>query len=295
MQSVLHSVSYAGLWGQAALPLPAFIAKAAELGYGAAMIMAKRPHLSVLDADAAFMAAVKDALKRHNVSPAILACYNDALIKNTDGIPVAEMQLGYLESCARLAAELDCKLIRVFTGYSRDSGAYSADFNKVVDFLGEAARDAARHGVTLAVQNHHDVAAGSDLLEMLLDEINLPNVKAAYDAWAPFLQGEDLYAWGKRMAPRMVFTTVANYRRFPRYTYMPDLVNYRREEPDLVLASSMSDGDIDYPAFFKGLREGGYDGQVAYEMCSPLLGGPSMENLDAKARDFLAYMAALNK
>jgi hypothetical protein len=42
------------------------------------------------------------------------------------------------------------------------------------------------------------------------------------------------------------------------------------------------------------LRDGGYRGPVAYEMCSPLRGGGSIENLDRCARKFLEYMAALS-
>ena len=46
----LFSVSYAGLWGQTALSLPEFFRKAQQLGYPTVMLMAKRPHLSPLDA-----------------------------------------------------------------------------------------------------------------------------------------------------------------------------------------------------------------------------------------------------
>ena len=46
---LLHSVSYAGLWGQAFLPVDEFVAKAAQLGFGGVMLMAKRPHVSILD------------------------------------------------------------------------------------------------------------------------------------------------------------------------------------------------------------------------------------------------------
>jgi hypothetical protein len=54
MIPVLHSVSYAGVWpGQASLTLPQFLDKAVELGFPAVMLMAKRPHLSPLDFDAA--------------------------------------------------------------------------------------------------------------------------------------------------------------------------------------------------------------------------------------------------
>ena len=56
-------------------------------------------------------------------------------------------------------------------------------------------------------------------------------------------------------------------------------------------AVPLGQGFLDLEAFFAGLKEGGFrDGYVAYEMCSPLLGGGSMENLDRYARRFLEYM-----
>jgi sugar phosphate isomerase/epimerase len=52
----------------------------------------------------------------------------------------------------------------------------------------------------------------------------------------------------------------------------------------------MGEGCIDYPAFFTALRDISYRGWVAFEMCAPLLGGGSEENLDRCARGFLSYM-----
>jgi len=49
MVPVLFSVSYAGFWGQHTLSLEEFIPHAAKLGYTHVELMAKRPHLSVLD------------------------------------------------------------------------------------------------------------------------------------------------------------------------------------------------------------------------------------------------------
>src|SRR4051812_34343881 len=46
---LLHSVSYSGSWGQEALTLDAFVDRAADLGYDGVMLMAKRPHFSLLD------------------------------------------------------------------------------------------------------------------------------------------------------------------------------------------------------------------------------------------------------
>jgi sugar phosphate isomerase/epimerase len=64
---------------------------------------------------------------------------------------------------------------------------------------------------------------------------------------------------------------------------MPGLVNYR-ELPATVRAVPLGEGFIDFAAFFAGLKEGGFSGYVAYETCSPLRSGGSMENLDATAR-----------
>ena len=46
--AVLHSVSYSGSWGQAALTVPEFVRKAADLGFDGVLLAAKRPHVSLL-------------------------------------------------------------------------------------------------------------------------------------------------------------------------------------------------------------------------------------------------------
>jgi sugar phosphate isomerase/epimerase len=84
----------------------------------------------------------------------------------------------------------------------------------------------------------------------------------------------------------MVYTTVADYVKHPRLLYDATFTNYVRGH-DLVRAVPFGTGFIDYRAFFRGLREGGYKGYVAYEMCEVLEGGGSIENLDRTARRFL--------
>jgi sugar phosphate isomerase/epimerase len=55
----------------------------------------------------------------------------------------------------------------------------------------------------------------------------------------------------------------------------------------------MGEGFIDYPGFLRALSGSGYQGPVAYEMCSPLLGGGKLANLDRCARRFLEWLAKL--
>jgi sugar phosphate isomerase/epimerase len=92
------------------------------------------------------------------------------------------------------------------------------------------------------------------------------------------------------MAPHTAITTNADYVRFPRYNYQPDLVNFTQTKPDLVRAVKFGEGFINYPAFFRGLKDGGFDGIANYEMCSPIRGGGAVQNLDAYASHFVQWM-----
>ena len=296
---VLHSVSYAGVWrGQAQLTLDQFLVKAKELGFTNVEVMAKRPHLSPLDFDAAARAKLKARLQELGVKIVCLAGYPDFTASaDKPGIPSAEMGAVYVGEVARLARDLDIPMVRVFTGYEREGVPFDAQWAIVVQGLKLASRKAAEYGVTLAVQNHHDIAIHPDATRWLIREVNEPNCKAAFDAWSPALQGvngKELAAAVRKMGPLIAYTTVADYVKHPRARYNAQLTNYA-VQPDVVRAVPFGEGFIDYKAFFDALKETGYRGYVAYEMCEVLEGGGSIENLDATARKFLERFAEISK
>ena len=291
MTPTLFSVSYAGLWGQHFLDLPAFIRKAAALGYRAVELMGKRPHLSVLDADDARLAEIRNVASEVGVEIATIAAYTNFTMGCGTEIPSVEIQVAYVRSLAEIAAKLGARIVRIFTGYTTEPEGYARDWDLCVRGVRESAEAAARHGVILGVQNHHDVGVGVESYEEFLDDVAHPNCRAMFDPWSPALHGADLRAAARRLAPRMVQTTLADYVRLPRYAYLPGLVNYRRLD-DMTRAVPLGEGFLDLDGFMAGLREGGFDGYVAYEMCSPLRGGGSEENLDRAARISLERIQA---
>jgi sugar phosphate isomerase/epimerase len=295
MIPTLFSVSYAGGWGQHRLSLPEFIRKAPALGYSAVEIGGKRPHLSPLDyRDDESLAPILDAARSTKVEIATIAAYTDFTSgRQAAEVPFVEMQVLYVERLARLAKALGAKIVRVFSGYYTEPSDYQGDWAKCVKALRESAEVAAAHGVTLGLQNHHDVGVSTESFVELLDEINHPNLKAMFDPWSPALHGADLYQVARQLAPRMIQTTLADYVKLERFAYQPQLVNYERLDPPAVRAVPLGDGFIDLPAFFAGLKEGGFKGYVAYEMCSPLRGGGSEANLDAAAAKSLATIRRL--
>lgn len=290
MQPCVFSISYGGLWGQASLDLPAFIAKAASIGYRAAMLAGKRPHLSPLDWPVERAAELKAILDRHNVKCPIVAAYTDFAGMPAAEVPAIEMQIAYVESLCRIGRELGAKIVRVFTAYETSTQPLGVVWNRTVAAIREACDRATLYGFTVAIQNHHDIGVHSDALLEFLFDVDRKNCKLGFDAWSPALRGEDVYETAKRMAPHTIITTNADYVRLPRYVYRPEFVNYERVQPDLVRAVPFGDGFINYREFFAGLRDGGFDGIATFEMCSQVRGGGSIENLDRCAKRYLSWL-----
>ena len=294
VKTCLHSVSYAGFWpGQERLNVDQFLLKARELGYAGVILVAKRPHVSPLDYDQAARRKLKARIEELGLKLVGLAGYTDFTAgMDKPGIPNAEIQAAYVGELAHLARDLGTDMLRIFTGYERPGIPYDQQYAQVVEGLRLAGARAAEYGVTLAVQNHHDIALHHDSMRWLLEEVNLPNVRAAWDAWSPTLEGlkpPELRESVLRMQPYLVHTTAADYVRLPRFQYLSELINYKERE-DLLRAVPMGEGIIDYRTFIGALKEIGYQGYIAYELCAPLQGGGSLANLDRCAKKFLDYV-----
>ena len=94
---------------------------------------------------------------------------------------------------------------------------YLPQWNLIVESLKECAQRAAEFGVTLGVQNHHDIAVDHRSQRDLINAVDEPNCKALFDAWAPALQGTDIVEAARVMAPMTAHTTIANYQKRPRF------------------------------------------------------------------------------
>jgi sugar phosphate isomerase/epimerase len=254
------------------------------------MLMAKRPHLSMLDYSSDGRRRLRVWIEKRGLRHVCLAGYTNltADLAHPD-IPQYEFQVAHIVELARAAHDLGSRSVRIFTGYEDNTVSFQRQWDLVIAALREAADRAAGFGVTIGVQNHHDIAVDGCSLRDLIVEIDRPNCRAMFDAWAPALHGEDITAPARRLASLSIHTTVANYQKRARYRYIPALVNYETLTPR-AQAVPMDEGFIDYPAFFRALNDEGFNGTVAYEMCSPLLGGATLENLDRHAAAFLEFM-----
>jgi sugar phosphate isomerase/epimerase len=290
MKLSLFSVSYAGFWGQQGLDLEEFIRHAGRLGYQAVMLVGKRPHLGPLDCSHERLASLRQLLKETGLACSIIGGYTDFAGGSAAEVPYVEMQIAYVEALARIAKQLGAGIVRIFTAYESTTIGFTPLWERTVKAIQECCDRAAAHDCIIAVQNHHDLAVHSQALLEFLADVDRPNCKLSFDAWSPALRGEDLYAAACALAPQTICTTNADYVRLPRFQYQPALVNYQPALPDAVRAVPFGTGFIDYEAFFQGLRAGGFDGVATYEMCSPVRGGGSRDNLDRCAAAYVHWM-----
>src|SRR5919201_351062 len=130
MQLALHSVSYAGFWpGQARLSLEAVLDKAARCGYKGVMIVAKRPHASLLDMDGEARRRLRAAMEERGLRLAALAGYTDFCAgHDRPDVPLREMQILYVTELARLARDLGGTLVRIFTGFLKPGVPYETQW-----------------------------------------------------------------------------------------------------------------------------------------------------------------------
>jgi len=176
--ALLHSVSYSGTWGHQTLPLEDFIDKAADLGYDGVMLMAKRPHLSVLDWDGEGRARLRERLAARNLRTICVAGYTNftADMEHTE-VPTHEMQIQHVADLARIEEGLHfCRhFVQRLLDFTRAMPLEKApqDLATVIESIAGFFQPAilARHA-TLTVDNSEGrgqlVFADRNLLETLL-------------------------------------------------------------------------------------------------------------------------------
>lgn len=294
MKLALHSVGYSGTWGgQATLSLEAFLRRAAQLDYSAVELAAKRPHASPLDLDAAQLQEIRQILAEEQLDVVCMASYHDwSTPPHHPDMAYTEKELVYFREVVELASALDCPLVRTYTGFFHEENPYRQQWDRCVGGLQEAARIAAHHGVTLGIQNHSCIASHPDSLVDLLTDIGETNVGIVLDAPMVAEHHLPLRETVLRVGKRIVHTHLTDFVRRTRYRYIPETVTYEEAGLEMV-AVPVGQGDIDYREFISALAEVGYQGALSYEMCSPLVGGGSEENLDRCARESLVYVQTL--
>ncbi|MBM4314194.1 MAG: sugar phosphate isomerase/epimerase [Deltaproteobacteria bacterium] len=296
MKFILHSVSYSSAWeGQIALSLEKVIDKAADLGYDGIEIMAKRPHASVLDLSEPDRKRIREQIAARGLVLPCIAGYQDfADDPLHPDMPKGEKELLFLRESIRLTRDLGAKILRIYSCFVPPDISRSTLWRQCVKYLKEGVRYAEESGIVLALQNHSELTLHHlDLLRMI-EEVDSPNLRIALDP--PYIcMSEASYERAvDDCRKHIVYSTASDFIRIPNpvNTRVPGFLHYSIGYFMLYEKKTvpLGQGDVDYPKFFSALKKIGYDDYLAYEICSPIIGGGSEESLDRSASASLAYM-----
>lgn len=294
MKLALHSVSYSGTWGgQTTLTLSEFVSKAKRLGYRGVEFAAKRPHASPLDMSAQARKDLRTQVEDVGMEICALASYHDWAGGWTHrDMAHVEKELVYFCAVARLAHDLGCPIVRTYTGFSSDSTAYRQQWDQVVRGIQEACERAADYDITIGIQNHSCIASHPDSLLDMIKDIGRPNAKVILDAPYITAHGEPIHETVLKFGNLVCHSHLTDFARRVKYRYLPEIVAFEENGQEFV-GITPGQGPTDYHEFVSALREISYSGWLSYEMCSPLVGGGSEENLDRCATETLTYMNSL--
>jgi fatty-acyl-CoA synthase len=165
-----------------------------------------------------------------------------------------EQTAAELAAWIRLAHDLDVPLLRVFGGSPAIEDAPSPDDAtadaRVAETLRGAAPDAARAGVTLALETH-DTYSSARRVAAVLRQVDSPAVGALWDSHHPYRVGETPDEVLALLGPRLVHVHIKDARRTPGGSGW-----------ELVL---LGEGDVPVRRIVTLLQETGYSGYVSVE------------------------------
>jgi L-ribulose-5-phosphate 3-epimerase len=296
MKFILHSVSYSSSWeGQTALPLYAVIDKAAKLGYDGIELMAKRPHASPLDLNDSDRKRLKDYISVKGLILPCIAGYQDFSDDHLHAdMPKGEKELLYLRESIRIARDLGAKILRIYSSFLYADVQRSLLWKQCVKYLKEGVKYAEDSDVILALQNHSELTFNHmDVLEMI-EEVESRYLKIALDPPYICMSGIPYDRAVEDCKKFIVYSTTSDFIGIPApvNTRVPGFLHYSAGLFVLYRKKTvpLGQGDVDYRSFLSALKKVGYDDYLAYEICSPIVGGGSEENLDRCAAISLQYL-----
>jgi sugar phosphate isomerase/epimerase len=174
----------------------------------------------------------------------------------------------------RLASALGAKFCRVLSGQRRPEVSRERGLDYVVAAIENCLPEAAKHGVTLILENHYkddfwefpEFAQKMDVFCELIGRIDHPNFGVNYDPSNAFLAGDDPLELLRRVKHRVVSMHASD-----RYLAEGTLADLHREEGGVLgYAKRLRHGTIgqglnDYDAIFHELRSVGFNGWISIE------------------------------
>ncbi len=205
---------------------------------------------------------IEQAIRLLQAEKIAVAAFSIEVDFTADGPAEFKAQIQYVKDSIDLANRFGTKLLRVLNGstkagltQSRSEAFIEAGLRSCLDY-------AAAKGVTLVLENSGYLLGTSQKLKNMISLIHSPNLKANADIISFLLQRED------------PVKAVSNLRDMLGYVHLNDIRRIKKpngklmitaEDNTLYQGTALGEGEADFPAIIRQLRDIGYDGYLCIE------------------------------
>jgi len=140
---------------------------------------------------------IRETCSRHNTR--ISALSSHAHLCKPD------IAVSYLRQGIRAAGEMGVPVVNTSEGSKREWTTVDEDMVLIRYSLNTILRDAARRGVSIGLEPHHQYSASLEGMDRLLSLVDSPYLGVNFDTGNALLAGQtDIYRWLSHIAPRLV-------------------------------------------------------------------------------------------
>jgi sugar phosphate isomerase/epimerase len=297
MRIGLHTITYAGFFYEGpGLSIEDQISKAAEYGFESVEVMAKRPVACPFDMDAGRCARTRELAAEEGVDLDFIAGYID--LGRPDAVD-RQRELVWARETFRMARDLGGKYVRVYAGGEKihDNAPVREQWDWCVENIRELVPVATEFGVEMALEIHTGTAQTVDALADMLRQIGEPSVKVVLDPPLLAIRGEDVAESFRAIntVTEIVHAHIGDFqRRAPlvKYSAMPGLaVEYiERLQP-----VPLGEGIVGIEEFMHVAHGDGFDGALAFEICTPFHVDhrkPTLDDIERGVRQAVEWLTA---
>ena len=160
------------------------------------------------------------------------------------------------------AVQFGSNVVRVFAGDIAPEFTYEQCLLWIIAGLKEAAAYAYDQGVTLALENHGRLAGRSEQVQLILNSVASPALKANPDTGNFLLVHQPSHLEVAALAPRAAMVHFKDFRVVPdSYTGFA----YVGIEGLKFAGTAIGEGEVDLPDCISSLRQAGFDGWLNIE------------------------------
>ncbi len=254
MKLGISMYSYHAAYRRGQMDIPWFIQEAKRLGADGVELLD-----SYWRDPAAELPEVLAALQDTGLPVGVYAVTND-FVKETDAERAAEVKK--ITDGVDYARQFGAQVVRVLAGNAAPEHTYEQCLLWIIAGLKEASAYAYAQGVTLALENHGRLAGRSEQVQIILNAVASPALKANTDTGNFLLVHQASHLEVAALATRAAMV------HFKDFKVVPDSypgAAYVGTEGLKFAGTALGEGEVDLPDCVQSLREAGFDGWLNIE------------------------------